>query len=177
MDESIHVESKEQAPQKPPLSRTRIAGEILAGMGMGFVAGLLGGFGFLIWMVPRAKAKDCFGGIGALVVSLFLVFPMAYGLASGVGVYLVGRIGKQTGSFLVTSGCGFAGVLVIMGMLMGMLMGMGNVHRRVDWLYWVSNVPPWAFFPLVLLIPPLLATCAFNWTRRYKQPVLPRSSS
>jgi hypothetical protein len=174
MDESTIVENEKPAPQKPPLRVGRIAGEMFAGMGVGFAAGLPPAFGFLLWMGPLLAARDCFGvgGIAALFVSLFFVFPMAYGLASGVGVYLVGRIGKQTGSFLVTSGCGFAGALVITGMGMpmwlSMPMGMRNT-RGVPWLSWLASMPYWAFFPLVLLIPPLMATCAFNLTRRYKE--------
>jgi hypothetical protein len=182
MSESVSVESKEPAPQKPALSVGRIAGEILAGMGVGFAAGLPPAFGFLLWMGPILAARDCFGagGIAALFVSLFFVFPMAYGLASGVGVYLVGRIGKQTGSFLLTLGCAFAGGLAVMGMGMPMWlrmpMGMRNT-RGVPWLSWLASMPYWASVPLALLLPPLMATCAFNWTRRYKQPVSPRSSS
>mgnify|MGYP001570995770 CR=1 FL=1 len=159
MDELINVENEKQARQKPPLSVGRIAGEMFAGMGVGFAAGLLGGFGFLMMVHPGRGFDE---GILALAASIFFAFPTVYGVASAVGVYLVGKRGKQTGSFLWTLGCGFAGVLVIMGMR--------NVHS-VDWLYWVPSVPDSAFGLLVLLIlPPLMATCAFNSTRRYKEP-------
>jgi hypothetical protein len=166
MAEFVNVEDKEPAPQKPPLSGGRIAGEILAGTAVGFAAGLLGGFGFLMMVHPGRGFDE---GILALAAAVFHVFPAVYGVASAVGVYLVGRIGKQTGSFLWTLGCGFAGVLVIMGMR-------GVIHSFY-WSYWFPSVPGWASVPLALLIPPLIAMCAFNLTRRYKEPVSPRSSS
>jgi len=34
-----------------------------------------------------------------------------------------------------------------------------------------------SFGPIVLLVPPIAATIGFNLTRRYKEPVSPRSSS
>lgn len=162
MDESVHVGNNGPAPPKPPLSVGRIAGEMFAGMGVGFAAGLPAAFGFLLWRGPILAARACFGGIGALVESFFFVFPMVYGLASGVGVYLVGKRGRQTGSFLWTLGCGFAGVLVIMGMR-------GVIHSFY-WSYWFPSVPGWASVPLALPMPPLVATCVFNLTRRYKEP-------
>jgi hypothetical protein len=166
MDESITAENEKHARQKPPPSVGRIAGEILAGAGVGLAVAL-----------PLAcvtailfHEEDCFG-IGKVVSALAIfisVFPMVYGPASAIGVYLVGNRDDETGSFLLTLGCGFAGGLAIRGML-------NALHS--DWLYWVPDVPGWAFVLPVLLILPLMTTCAFNLTRRYKRPVLPRSSS
>ena len=164
MSESVSVENKEQAPQKPPRSLGRIAGEILAGTATGLAVELSVG------SVIRIQF-DNGGQFGRLVgLGMFsLLFPTLYGLGSAVGVYLVGSIGKQSGSFFRTLGCGFlGGVLVIMLFC--------QVHR-VEWLYCVPSMPRGAFEPLVLLIPPLMATCAFNLTRRYKEPVSPGSSS
>ena len=48
-------------------------------------------------------------------------------------------------------------------------MGMDRLVHSFYWSYWFPSVSPWVF-PLVLLVPPLMATCAFNWTRRYKEP-------
>ncbi len=155
MSESVSVENKEQAPQRPPLSVGRIAGEILAGTVVGFAAGLLGGLGFLICVLPSATAKDCMGGFGALAGAAFFVFPAAYSLTCGVGVYLVGKRGKQTGSFLWTLGCGLAGWLVMMGM-QGIILDLDQ-----------------SYLPLLmalLILPPILATLGFNLTRRYKGP-------
>jgi hypothetical protein len=154
MDELINVEKEKQARQKPPLSVGRIAGEILAGTAAGFVVAVLA-----TYVLLAGSGGDCMG-FGRLAFGLF-VFPIVYGPGSGVGVYLVGKRGRQTGSFLWTLGCGFAGVLVIMGMG-------GVIHS--DWLYWVPSMPYWAFVLLVLLIPPILATLGFNATRRYREP-------
>ena len=160
MDESINVENGKQAHQKPPLSIRRIAGEILAGTVTGLAVGLPVG--------PVTSIQfdngGCFGGLAALGM-FSLLFPTLYGLGSAVGVYLVGRIGKQTGSFFATLGWGFLGGLVLVIMLF-------KVHS-VEWLYCVPSVPRGAFAPLVLLIPPLMATYAFNLTRRYKKPPSP----
>ncbi|MBC8217579.1 MAG: hypothetical protein H8E73_03870 [Planctomycetes bacterium] len=156
MDESINAEKKKR--QKPPLTRRRIAAEILGGVAVGFAAGLLGGFVFL--MMPYDRG--CFNGVLALAAAIVSVFPMVYGVASGVGVYLVGKRGEQTGSFLWTLGCGFAGWFVIIGMR--------RLVHSFYWSYWLPSIPDWAFVPLVLLTPPLLATIAFNLTRRYKEP-------
>ena len=49
-------------------------------------------------------------------------------------------------------------------------MGMRGVIHSFYWSYWFPSVPGWASVPLVLLILPLMTTCAFNLTRRYKEP-------
>ena len=161
MGESIHAEDKERAHQKPPLSVGRIVGEILAGTVIGCAVAELAKYVLLV----AGSGGDCmgFGALAVAVIPGFLIIPPAYGLASAVGVYLVGNRGTQTGSFLWTLGCGFAGGLVIMGMR-------GVIHSFY-WSYWFPSVPGWAFVPLLLLIPPLTATCAFNWTRRCKEPL------
>lgn len=101
-------------------------------------------------------------GIRRLAVFLipgFLIVPPLHGLASAVGVSLVGHRGTQMGSFLWTLSCGFAGGLAIMGII-----------HSFCWSYLFPSVSRWASVPLALLIPPLMATCVFNLTRRYKEP-------
>ena len=153
MSESLTAKEKKQSGQNPPLNRRRIAGEIIVGIAVGFAAGLLGGFGFLLMPYD----SGCFSGVLALATATGVVFPALYSTFSAVGVYLVGRRGKQTGSFLLTLGCGFAGWLIITG-----------VYRLVHSFHWSNWLPFWAFVPLLLLIPPLLATLGFNLTRRYR---------
>lgn len=157
MDEFNNVAEETQAFQKPSLSRRRIAGEILSGMAVGIFAGLLGGFGFLLLPYDRGG----FNGMLALAAVIENIFPAVYGPASAAGVYLIGRKGKQTGSFLLTLGCGFAGWIVVMGMR--------RLVRSFYWSYWLPFISDWAFVPLLLIIPPLLATLGFNLTRRYKE--------
>ncbi len=146
MNESTTAESKKQDAQKPPLSVGRIAGEILAGAGVGFLAGLAGAVVRLV-LFPIAST-DCFGG--NVIVTLSFTFLWVYGPASAVIVYLVGSTGKQTGSFLATLACGVLGGLGAIALL---LSGMPVVAMEAD-----------------LLISPILATLGFNFTRRYKEP-------
>ena len=116
------------------------------------------------YVLLARSGEDCmgFGRLAFALIPGFLIIPPAHGLASALGVYLVGRIGKQTGSFLLTLGCGFAGGLAIMGM--------DRLVHSFYWSYWFPSVSPCVLVPLVLLIPPITATFGFNLTRRYKKP-------
>lgn len=158
---SINVENKKQNHQKPPLSRRRIAGEILAGTALGLVA-------LLAW---KHVAGTLLGGdrtdnwVG--LITFFLVSLMLYGPASAVGVYLVGTIGKETGSFPLTLGGAFAGVITMCVMLPLSLEVSGVL------IVGVERIVSFAVFAFVLLIPPTMATLGFNLTRRYKKPPSP----
>ncbi len=155
MDESINVEKGKQARQKPPRSVGRIAGEILAGTATGLAVAL--SVAYVIG--ARYGQEGCFGGLVALGY-LFFAVPPAYGLGGAVGVSLVGNVGKQTGSFLLTLGCGFSGGLIMLVVLV-------LANRLSDVLIVILF---WLLLPLVLLIPPIMATLGFNLTRRYKKP-------
>lgn len=158
MDESINTENKEQTRQKSPLSRRRIAGEILAGMAAGFAVGPLVTLGVIAGMAPRARASSEFGGAILWGLAVLYVFPVAYGLGSAVGVYLVGRIGGQTGSFLLTLGGGFLGGLGAIATLQSMPLGGIGMAVEVEMMIRLSLLP----------MPPLLATLGFNAIRRYR---------
>ena len=166
MDELIHVENKEPAPQKPPLSVVRIAGEVLAGTAVGVAAGWPAVLGFGICVAPLVRDRDCFGGGGlvAAAAAFLFVFPAAYGLGSAVGVYLVGNIGQQTGSFLPTLGFGFLGGCVALFIMFRFVLWIG-----ID-LTGVEKIVLGAF---VLFTAPVLATLGFNRTRRDKGPPSP----
>jgi hypothetical protein len=160
MSESINVENKKQTHQKPPLSLARIACEILAGAVAGFAVAFP--LTYVTGIVLAGKGKGEYAGVGFMAMFL-LVFPPLYGLASAVGVYLVGKIGKQTGSFLLT----------LVGGLLGGLIG----YLAVLPVLFLSDVKLeaelWALMKLLLfllLIPPSLATLGFNLRRRYKEP-------
>lgn len=173
MDESITAENKKQSRQKPPLSRRRIAGEILAGTATGFAIAVTVLYVTGIRLVGGRDYTGSVGqlaAVGLLVTSIF-VSAMVYGLASALGVYIVGSRGKQTGSFLATLGCGFLGGPVMLGMLYPALFLWHALIMGVE------KVIVWAFCVLVLLTPPIMAALGFNLTRRYKRPVLPGSSS
>ena len=154
MSESVNVENKKQNHLKPPRSRRRIACEILAGTALGLVA---------LRVVYRPFYElfaDSFEGIlGHLLVYVF-IFPPLYGLATAVGVYLVGNIGKQTGSFWATLGWSF-----LLTFLASVAMVFFLITTTEE-----EKIIRLAVKVLVLLLPPILATVGFNLTRRYKEP-------
>ncbi|MBW7989157.1 MAG: hypothetical protein FVQ84_03950 [Planctomycetes bacterium] len=146
MCKSINVENKKQNLQKPPLSLARIACEILAGAVAGFAVA------FPLTYVTGIVLVGIDEKTGPVFIGLFfIVFPPLYVLGSTFGVYLVGRIGNETGSFLETLSGGFLG-----GPVAVLLCFLG-----------IEKIVLWA---LILLIPPIFATIGFNSTRRYKEP-------
>jgi hypothetical protein len=156
MSEPIKIENKNQNRQKPPLSRRRIACEILAGTALCTVALLV------VWRICilRFGRDDYTGSIGQLsavgiLLMFIIVFPPLYVLGSAVGVYLVGNIGKQTGSFLTTLGGGLLGMFV-----MAFLVFAGR-----DLSIGINKIVIWGFLSL---IGPTMATLGFNLTRGYK---------
>ena len=173
MDESMSVENEKQSRHKPPRSRRRIAGEILAGMATGFAFAVPVLYVTVYVIVRAIWGEEKNLGLGGFVVLGFilLAFPMLYGPASAVGVYLVGRRGTQTGSFFATLGWGCLGGLVMLVMLIPVL------FLSAALIVGVENIVRWTLWVLVSLIPPIFATLGFNLTRRYEEPVLPRSSS
>jgi len=148
MSESINIEYKKQ---KPPLSVVRIVGEILISLALGIVSMLLVFFtGF--WITGSNELGDF------LFLILFVAgSPLLFGIGCVAGVYLVGSIGKQTGSFSVSLIGGFAvGFVVLIPSL-----SLFNIGKVTD-----NSVPLLLFW----LIPSIAATLCFNLTRRYKEP-------
>ncbi len=157
MSESMNIENKKQNRQKPPLSVGRIIGEILAGSAVGFAVAYAVAY---VTSIPFVK-ESCFGPVEAMAVFI-LVFPIAYVLATAGGVYLVGRIGNQTGSFMATVGGLFLGVPVIALLYL-------YIDMAGDMMLGIVKIVLWS---LVFLAPPAGATLCFNLTRRYKEPTL-----
>ena len=169
MSVSVDVENTRHNYQKPPLSVGRIAGEILAGTATGATAAAIAylffyavGYGAKIAGLSEGGCMPSLADLAIWGITLWVV-PMAYGLASAVGVYLVGSRGTQTGSFLASLGFGLIGGFVMMVALIpvaflsaALIVGAENIARRTLWV-------------LVALIPPISATLGFNLTRRYKQ--------
>jgi hypothetical protein len=128
---------------KPSLNQGKIVGEFMAGtvlgMGMGLAAASVGasisydGSWFSEWP-------------GAIVG-----FTLAYPLGCAVGIYLVGNLGSDTGSFVSALGAAYG------GLFLGAAGAWGLSH--------VSQTAAGVAF---LAAPPLLATLVFNNTRRYK---------
>jgi hypothetical protein len=158
MSESINVENKKQNRQKPPLSIGRIAGEILAGLALGFVL-LLVVYVTGSVLVGKVGPAESSGELEAILflIMFTIVFSPLYGFGSAVGVYLLGTRGKQTGSFLLTLAGGFVGAIVVLLPSFSLFFSGKVIVHLVPLL-------------LLLLIPPGMATLGFNLTRRYKEP-------
>jgi hypothetical protein len=150
MSESVNIENKKQNRQKPPLSLTRIIGEILAGTALGLVALL---FVYIAGIVLVDKGEYAVFGFLSI---FFIFFPPLYVLGSAVGVYLLGTRGNQTGSFQATLGFSFLGGLFMAVVLYLFLIVLTQAER-------ILLAP-------VLLFSPVLATYGFNLRRRYKEP-------
>jgi hypothetical protein len=128
---------------KPPLNHGKIVGEFMTGtmlgIGMGIGAAYIGasisynGDWFSEW--PGA----------------FIGFTLAYPLGCALGVYAVGNLGSDTGSFSSALGAAYGGILL---------------GAAGAWA--LSKVSHTAAGLAFLTAPPLLATIVFNKTRRYK---------
>lgn len=150
-DKPINDKNKEQVLcylQKPSLNPVRIVFEILAGTAMGIAVAVPA-----VYVIGAFFPKGCFSGFAALGF-MFLVIPPLYGIVGAVSVYLVGSIGKQTGSLLPTLGCGFLGAYGAFIPSIALLM-------RGKEILLIFLLP-------LLLIPPGMAMLGFNSTRRYK---------
>jgi hypothetical protein len=101
--------------------------------------------------------EGCMDGLVVLAI-MFWVVPPVYILGCAIGVYFVGRIGSQTGSFLATLG-GSLIALFVMGLLYF------YIKVAEDMMLGIEKVVLW---PLVFLAAPIMATIGFNLTRRYK---------
>ncbi|UCG59750.1 MAG: hypothetical protein JSU70_09570 [Phycisphaerales bacterium] len=160
MDESITSENRQQKRQKPPRSLARIACEILTGAAtaaaLAYISLGVVGYGAKI----AGLGEGCMDGLAVLGM-MAMVVPPVYVLGCAIGVYFVGRIGSQTGSFWVTLGGVFLGVPIAALLLFYM------------WAaeeYTTLGIEKIIIWPLVFLAPPSGATLGFNLTRRYKRP-------
>ena len=133
---------------KPPLNTVKVAGELLAGCVLGAAAGMGGAY-------LGASILDTGGWFGSLA-GAGLGMMAAYPLGCALGVYLVGNLGNETGSF------GSA----LLGAYGGMVVWGGSAIALNKLSPTSSTVASLAF----LVIPPLFATLAFNKSRRYKNP-------
>ncbi len=162
MSESINVKNKKQNRQKPPRSLGRIACEILAGTATGFAVAVPVIY-LTVYVIVRAiwgEEKNLGLGGFLVVAFIFVAFPMLYGSASSVGVYLLGSRGNETGSFLATLGGGLLG-LFVMALLYFYIGAAGVMMLRIEKI---------VLWPLVFLAAPIMATFGFNSTRKYKEP-------
>jgi hypothetical protein len=169
MSDSINnIENKKQNHQKPPLSAGRIACEILAAVMTGFAIpvplsyAVLYMFTCMFFGAPADwPEKGEFGPFVFFALTIIILsFLVLYGPATAFGVYLVGRIGKQTGSLLATFGGVFLGVPIIILLYL-------YIDMAGDMMLGIVKIFLWT---LVILAAPIGATLCFNLTRRYKEP-------
>ena len=133
-----------QDGEKPPLSFVRIGGEIVAGSAAGLAGGVLPALMIERMYPPPPNATEILGPSGyAMLVAL-----AGYPLGSATGVYLVGGIGNETGSFFAALAGAFLGELVSLG--------------TADWFS--SRV---LSLSVLVLGAPVGATIGFNLTRKY----------
>lgn len=131
------VFTNDESGSMPPLNAWRISGELLAGTGLGLSAG------YLIGLIGIAGGKGFNNSIERGVWGLAL----GHTVGSAVGVYLIGTLGDETGSFAQT--------------LLGSSLGMGTAFLVNKFV--VENGV------LFLALAPIGATLAFNLSRRYDQ--------
>ena len=164
MDKSNNTANKKQSRPKPPLSDVGIIAEIIVGTALGFVT-LLVAYGIGIVHMGGGDYTGSVGQLHALgyLVTFFMYFPTLAGLVRAVGVYLVGSIGKQTGSFILTFLVGGFLDVLLMYVMFFLVFVLGRDLIEEGGTVYISRL-----FVIVLLVPPIFATLAFNTTRRYK---------
>ncbi|UCD50226.1 MAG: hypothetical protein JSW27_22190 [Phycisphaerales bacterium] len=164
MGEPSNAEHEEKGRRKPPRSLTRIAGEVLVGTvtatALAFLSALVVGYG--AESAFPGLGESCMGGLlvfAVLAMMIIAALPV-YIVGCAIGVYLVGRIGSQTGSFLAAFGGVFLGAPVIALLYL-------YIDMAGDMMLGIVRIALWA---LVLLTPAIMSTLCFNLTRRYKTP-------
>jgi hypothetical protein len=150
--------AQQAAPQKrPALEPARVGGEVLAGTYAGLGGFLLGRFagGAVAGLMPDAaeSTRDNIAHWTGL---------LAGGAATAGGVYAVGAMGNQTGSYplaLLGAGAGYAAVLAVTHLIdrpSGPAVTPQKSHAR------------WLEATVESLLPAIGATIAFNSSRRFK---------
>ena len=159
MNESINAENKKQKRQKPPRNLGRIACEILVGAAVAAALTYLSLYGVGYGAKSAGWGGGQMDGLAVLAIMIY-VAPPVYVLGCAIGVYFVGRIGNQTGSFLATLGGVFLGVPVIALLYL-------YIDMAGDIMLGMVKIVLWS---VVFLVPSTGATLGFNLTRRYKLP-------
>ena len=137
-----------QYGEKPPLHFGRVMGEIALG-GVGGIA--LGYAGLRLgsnWV--KGECEDDLGCVFAGAVLVLGISFTGWTLGTATGVYIAGSAGDETGSFLAAS------IGALAGSFAGAILG----GKRL------LNDGKGSF--ILFVWPPIMATYAFNATRRYK---------
>lgn len=142
------AENEEREDGKPNLNAIRIGGEFLAGG----VAGITAALAPVPVMYKIFRDKEAEGA--SVGIYLGCTLAITYPLGNALGVYLVGNIGDESGSFLATLAGSYIGELVGAVLFMQVMGSEGDMH-------WLHVIKPF-------LAAPIGATIAFNLTRKYK---------
>lgn len=145
--QALSPKAEEKKEGKPPLSATRIAGEVGAGTALGLL-----GAGLPIVLFSSGEGED-WGGLFAMVA----ISPITYTLGSIAGVYLVGNIGDETGYFPSALLGGIAGGAIAITKWILTLEKLSDS----DVLYKTCMITG-------LMFAPIGATIAFNLSRKYE---------
>ena len=142
--EAIQVDKEGSHSKKPPLKLVRIAGEVLLGGTLGFVGGSVG---VLVGLSIGGHDTDMRNAVAGVAGAIGLTF------GSSLGVYLIGNIGNETGSYWST----FSGSAV----------GVATSF----FLFFVLRGEPENTMGLIFsTLPAVGGVLGFNMTRRYQTP-------
>lgn len=128
---------------KPPLNQGKAVGEFITGTLLGLGVGLGAAY------IGASISYD--GSWFSELPGAIIGFSLAYPLGCALGVYAVGNLGNDTGSFSSALGAAYGGILI------------GAIG-----VWALSHVSPTAAGLAFFATPPLFATFAFNRSRRYK---------
>lgn len=137
-----------QYGQKPPLRFGRVTGEILLGGAGGIALGYAGIRLGSNWV--KGECKDDLGCVFAGSILVLGISFTGWTLGTATGVYIAGNAGDETGSYLAAAVGALAGGFV--GAILGGKRLLNDGKGSIRLFLW----------------PPLMATHAFNATRRYK---------
>jgi hypothetical protein len=142
MDDNHGVANERQEPPGAPLSVARIAGELLAG-----------GVGAMIGVAPLVQVdRDSEWGLG-YVLMLFWTYPIG-ALVSCAGVYFVGNVGRQAGSFRAALAGAALGGAIALTVTIGAVPGDYSIADE-------------ALFAIAFGAPTVGAVIGYNLTRRH----------
>ena len=130
------LKAQKHSTKTPPLNAVRITSQVLGGSAVGF------GLGYLT------------ASLGSDVYSSMVYGMGGYLLGSTIGVYLVGNIGDETGSFRAA--------------LLGSLTGWLTSYVLAAISTTCVELDDDSLTLLILALPPIGATVGFNRSRKYK---------
>lgn len=153
--------------EKPTIDGLRVAGEILSGLGMATGSTIvlrLYYYGYIYHASDEFPDSDEFPHPAKFY--FLLLAPINYTFFSALGVYLVGNTGNETGSFgsaLLGSTLGMAVDVILFATLAF------TEDSLADYLFGQHPKKTLAIMiPIVLAVPPVMATIYFNRSREYK---------